>query len=128
MKALNIYQINMIQTLIFMRKNKYVINSRIFLPRFREVVHKYPTILSQNSFYYRKSACKTINFAITLCGPAIWNSFLIKYEKFISHLSSFFKQTKFKLLNSNKETDYDLLLCPALLCSLFNYLFISVVC
>ena len=69
-----------------------------------------------------------MNFAVTLCGPAIWNRFLIKHEKFISHLSSFFKQTKFKLFNSNKETDYDLLLCPKLLCSLFNYLFISVVC
>ena len=59
MKALNVYQINLIQTLKCMRKTKYGINPRIFLPKFREVDHQYPTRFSQNSFYYKRSACKT---------------------------------------------------------------------
>ena len=37
MKALNVYQINLIQTLKFMRKTKYGKNPRIFLPKFRVV-------------------------------------------------------------------------------------------
>ena len=129
MKALNVYQINLIQTLKFMHKTKYGKNPRIFLPKFREVDHQYPTRFSQNSFYYKRPACKTTSFAITLRGPTIWNNFLSHHEKSIPHLLSFLKQIKFKLLNSNKETrvlltDYDLLLCPTLICSLFVYLVI----
>ena len=76
MKSLNVYQINLIETLKVMRKTKYGINPRIFLPKFCEVDHKYPTRFSQNSFYYKRSACKTTSFARTLRGPAIWNNFL----------------------------------------------------
>ena len=107
MKALNVYQINLIQTLKFNTdKTKYGINPRIFLPKFREVDHQYPTRFSQNSFYYKKSACKTTSFAITLRGPTIWNNFLSQHEKSIPHLLSFLKQIKFRLLNSNKETEF----------------------
>ena len=106
MKALNVYQINLIQTLKFMHKTKYGINPRIFLPKFREVDHQYPTRFSQNNFYYKRSACKTTSFAITLRGPTIWNNFLSQHEKSIPHLLSFLKQIKFKLLNSNKETEF----------------------
>ena len=106
MKALNVYQINLIQTLKFMHKTKYGINLRIFLPTFREIDHQYPTRFSQNSFYYKRSACKTSSFAITLRCPTIWNNLLSQHEKPIPHLLSFFKQIKSKLLNSNKETEF----------------------
>ena len=43
MKALNVYQMNLIQTLNFMHKTNYAKNPRIFLPKFREVDHQYPT-------------------------------------------------------------------------------------
>ena len=86
MKALNVYQINLIQTLTFMHKTKYGKNPRFFLPKFREVDHEYPTRFSQNSFCYKRSACKTTSSAITLRGPTIWNSFLSPHEKPIPHL------------------------------------------
>ena len=38
MKALNVYQINLIQTLKFMHKTKYGINPRIFLPKFHDKI------------------------------------------------------------------------------------------
>ena len=50
MKTLNVYQINLIQTLKFMRKTKYGIDPCIFLPKFCEVDHQYPRRISQNSF------------------------------------------------------------------------------
>ena len=56
-KALN--KINIIKTLKFMHKTKYGINPWIFLPKFRDVDLQCPTRFSQNSFYYKKSACKT---------------------------------------------------------------------
>ena len=106
MKALNVYQINLIQTLKFIYQTRYGINPQIFHPKFREVDHQYPTRFSQNSFYYKRSVCKTTSFAITLRGPTIWNNFLSQHEKSILHLLSFLKQIKFKLLNSNKETEF----------------------
>ena len=104
MKALNVYQINLIQTLKFMHETKYEKYQRIFPPKFREVDHQYPTRFSQNSFCYKRSACKTTSFAITLRVPTIWNSFLSQHEKSIPHL--FLKQIKFKLLNSNNEAEF----------------------
>ena len=43
MKVLNVYQINLIQTLKFMHKTKYGINPRIFLTKVREIDYQYPT-------------------------------------------------------------------------------------
>ena len=87
-----------------MHKTKYGKNPRTFLPKFREVDYQYPTRFSQNSCY-KRSACKTTSFTITHRGPTIWNSFLSPHEKSIPHLSSFLKQIKCKLLNSNNETE-----------------------
>ena len=88
-----------------MPKTKFGINPRIYLPKFREVDHQYQTRFSENSFYYKRSACKITSFAITPRGSTIPNSFLSQHEKFITHLLSFLKQIEFKLLNSNKETE-----------------------
>ena len=100
MKALNVYHINLIQILTLMYKSKYGKNPRIFLPKFREVDHQYPTRSSKKSFCYKRSACKTTSFAINFRGPTIWNSFLSQHEKSVPHLLSFLKQIKFKLLKS----------------------------
>ena len=110
MKALNVYQINLIQTLKFMHKTKYGKNPRIFLPKFHEVDHQYPTRFSRNSFCYKRFAYQTSSFAITLRRPSIWNNFLSQHEKSIPHLFSFLKQIKFKLLNSNNEVEFYLLI------------------
>ena len=104
-KALNVYQFNLIQTLKLTHKTKYRINLLIFLPKFRQVDHQYPTRFSQNSCYYKRSACKTTTFAITLRDPTIWISFLCQHVKSIPNLPSFLKQIKFKLINSDKETE-----------------------
>ena len=72
MKALNVYQINLIRTLKLMHKTKYGVNLRIFLPKFCEVDHQYPTRFSQNSLYYKRSACKTTSFAIMLCSLFVY--------------------------------------------------------
>ena len=89
-----------------MHKTKYRKNPRIFLPKFREVDHQYSTRFSKNSFCYKRSACKTTSFAITLRGPTNWNSFLSPYEKSIPRLSSFLKKIKFKLFNSKSKTEF----------------------
>ena len=64
MKALNVYQTNIIQTLKLMQKTEP--NPRIFLHNFREVDNQHPTRFSKDSLYYKKSVCKTTSFAVTL--------------------------------------------------------------
>ena len=64
MKALNVYQINIIQTLKLMQKTE--LNPRIFLHNFREVDNQHPTRFSHDRLYYKKSVCKTTSFAVTL--------------------------------------------------------------
>ena len=80
-KALNIFQINLIQTLKFMHKTKCGTNPRIFLPKFRKVDHQHPTRFSQKNSYYKRFACKTRSFAKTVGGPTIWNRFLGEHEE-----------------------------------------------
>ena len=84
-ESFNVYQIDLLQTLKFMHKTKYGINPRIFIPKFREVNHQYPTRFSQKSIYHKRSACKTTSFAITLLGPTIWNSFLSQHLSLICY-------------------------------------------
>ena len=92
----NVYHINIVQTLKFMHKTKNRINPRVSLQKFRSVDHHYSIRFCQHSFYYKKSACKTTSFAITVRCSYIWNSFSSQHEEFISHLLSFLKQIKFK--------------------------------
>ena len=89
-----------------MHKIKYGINPIIFLPKFGEVDHQYPRRFSRNSFCYKKSVCKTTSLIVTFRDPTIWSSFLSQHEKSISYTLSYLKQIKFKLLNSNKVTEF----------------------
>ena len=59
MKAFNVYQINIIETLKFMHKTKYGINPRILLNNYRVVEQQIPTKYSQNSFYYKNLLLKS---------------------------------------------------------------------
>ena len=63
MKAVNVYEMNLIQTLKFMHKTIYGINPGTFPPKFREVDRRYPTRFSQNSFYYKRSDCERTSFS-----------------------------------------------------------------
>ena len=76
MKALNVYQASIFQTLKFMHETKYGINPRFSTHQYCEADHQYLTRISQNGFYYKKSAWKITSFIITLCGPTVWNNYL----------------------------------------------------
>ena len=85
MKAQNVYQIYTFQTHFkFMHKATYGDNIQVFIHQFCEVDHQYPVRFSKNSFSDKKSSCKIISFAITLCGPTTSNNFLRQHEKSVS--------------------------------------------
>ena len=77
LNALNIYQLNIYQTLLFMYKIKNNITLPVFQPSFTEVNSKYNT-KSSNIFYKPFCNTKHAQYAITYRGPYLWNSIIDK--------------------------------------------------
>ena len=103
---LNVYQINILQHLLFMFKAKNNIIPRAFMQTFSMIDHIYPTRFSYNSF-------KTCNFSLNLTrnaigfgGPTIWNKFLTENEKSCTSIAVFKTKIKEKILNFSNELLY----------------------
>ena len=72
--ALNIYQLNIFQTLLFMHKTKNNNIPNIFLNCFKINTNKYNTKAANTTFYKPFYKTKTCQFSIMFRGPHIWNS------------------------------------------------------
>ena len=85
LNALNVYQINLLQALLFMHNIKKTSSHRIFLHQFETINHKYAT------WYFRyKEPNKETNYTkyyIHARGPVIWNIFLnnVLCQHFLKH-------------------------------------------
>ena len=106
MNVLNVYQINVFQTLRFMYKTKYNLNPRVFDDMFNEIHHIYATRFSRNNFEQPRTITKTTSFAISSRGPKIWNSYLQESEKMILSLPLFLSELKKRLLESEDELTF----------------------
>ena len=107
LNILNVYQINILQHLLFMFKAKNNIIPRAFMQTFYPTFyHIYPTRFSDNSF-------KTCNFNLNLTrnaigfrGPTIRNKFLTENEKSCTSIAVFKTKIKEKILNFSNELLY----------------------
>ena len=106
LNILNVYQINILQHLLFMFKAKNNIIPRAFMQTFSMIDHIYPRRFSDNSF-------KTCNFNLNLTrnaigfrGPTIWNKFLTENEKSCTSIAVFKTKIKEKILNFSNELLY----------------------
>ena len=80
LRILNIYKINISQSLIFIFSVKNNTIPYVFHERFTSINHQYPTRLSQNNFSQRKIRLSQTKFAISL-GPRLWNNILTPVQK-----------------------------------------------
>ena len=103
-KALNIYQLNLHQILLFMHKVKYGVIPDTLQGNFSLVNHLYRTRYSLNNF--KLSQSKAPRFSITSRGPTLWNNILSENEKNIISLNKFKNSTKNILLNKENELIY----------------------
>ena len=62
LKALNIYQLNIYQTLILMYKSLNNSSPKVFQNKFKNVNHKYPTHHSKQNLTRSRSGLKTHNY------------------------------------------------------------------
>ena len=94
LNALNVYQINLLQVLLFKHEIKTNSSLRIFLHQFKTINHKYATRHSRNYFKKPKRETNYAKYCIHARGPVISNSFLNETEKNI--LSQHFSKGKIK--------------------------------
>ena len=89
LNILNVYQINILQHLLFMFSVKNSIIPRAFNQVFSLIDHLYPTRFSDNSFKICDFDLKLTRFAIGFRGPTIWNKFLTKSERSYTSIAVF---------------------------------------
>ena len=105
LNALNVYQINLYQTISFMYQVKSCTLPKIFNDNFSSVDHSYSTRFALNSFQLPRSS-KTSRFSIAQRGPKLWNEFLTNDEKNCSSHFTFKQILKNKILEFDNELIY----------------------
>ena len=103
--ALNIYQLNMHQVLLFMYKMKQNMTPKLFTNQFNSIQHKYNTRFSKNNYQVPKILLKSSTFSIRHRGPYLWNNFLSDEIKTNATLNIFKKNVKTKLLTTELIAD-----------------------
>ena len=73
LNILNVYQINLFQTLQFMFKLKNEKTPQVFKTQFAKIQHRYPTRYSTNNYVIPRTTLRKTDFAITCRGPSLWN-------------------------------------------------------
>ena len=71
LNALNVYQINLLQVLLFIHKIKIKSSSRIFLHQFQTVCHKYATQYFKKNFKESKAEANNAKYCIFAHGRVI---------------------------------------------------------
>ena len=104
LQILNVYQLNIYQTLNFMYKTKLGLTPSIFVDKFTAITHKYPTNYAANNFIVPSSQLKLSQFCISVRGPNIWNKFINNKIKNLSSLPMFQSAIKHKLFSSENQT------------------------
>ena len=101
LNALNVYQINLLQVLLFMHKIKTNSSPRMFLHQFQTINHA--TRYSRNNFKEPKREIYYAKYCIHARGPVIWNSFLNETEKNILSQHFFKRKIKGKIFEFEEE-------------------------
>ena len=103
MNALNVYQLNIFQTLNFMFKTKHQLVPLAFQNIFSTKINKYTLKSSNLTIPFKKS--KLTQFSISYRGPHLWNTVLRKKTKLKNTINlNIFKRDLKQTIMSTKET------------------------
>ena len=106
LNTLNVYQINLLQALLFMHKIKTNSSPPIFLHQFQTINHEYATRYSRNNFKEPKRETNYAKYCIHSRGLVIWNSFLNEIEKNILSHHFFNLKIKEKIFEFEEELSF----------------------
>jgi hypothetical protein len=96
---LNVYEINLLQTLAFMFKHQHDLLPSFHESSLQRVNHSYNTRLSRYG-YKENSPLSIKKFNIMTRGPYIWNHFTCKKAKETQTIAAFKNETKKFLLKT----------------------------
>ena len=99
---LNVYRLNLYQTLIFMFKLKHKMILELFQSHLSVIYHRYLTRYSSNSFKISKTSLHETDFSMQ--GTRIWNNLLRKGVKNRTKLNSFKNSIKPTFLNRQRDS------------------------
>ena len=103
---LNVYQLNLFQTVLFMFKLRNNKLPKVFQTQFSTINHKYPTRYSHNNYYIPRTILRKTDFALTHRGPTLWNKIPSNEMKNTESFELFKSKLKQQLLDSSTETTY----------------------
>ena len=106
LNVVNLYQVNIFQSVQFMHKIKSQNVPHIFLKLFDVPCHVYPTNFSLINFSVPRTFLKTTQFAISAKGPLLWNNFLSKEELEIDNFLQFKKRAKEKIMELSTAANF----------------------
>ena len=106
---LNVFKLNIFQTLVFMFKVRKGMSPKVFIDEFKKINHKYPTRHSKDCFSLPKIKSSFGKFSMSYRGPYLWNSFVkqhsvLRDEK--TSLESFKVLTKRIILRIQNDLHY----------------------
>ena len=106
LNILNIYQLNLYQTLSFMYKVKNTLTPAIFQDIFKIPHHMYETRAAELNFSTTNPTNRQSSFSILHRGPKLWNTLLNQDSKQAVTLKAFQNVLKIKLFDSYFESLY----------------------
>ena len=97
-EILNVYELNLLNTAVFMHKIKNRTAPSSFLEKIDQPAHSYPTRFSNGDYRKPQIVLRKCRFRIPFRGPAIWNNLVGSTGKEIQSSSLFKTKVKRKLL------------------------------
>ena len=98
-KVFNVYQLNILNNLIFMNKVRNATAPAVFLPKFKKPAYSYPTNFLKLNYTKQMSQFSRSKYRLPVKVPAPWNEFLTESGKEIKNSSLFKSTLKSKLLS-----------------------------
>ena len=106
LNVLNVYQINISQSMQFMHEIKNKNTQHIFLNLFSEICQGCPTNFSLTNFSVPRTFLTTTWFATSVRGPILWNNCFSKNKKEIDNFLLFKQRAKEKIMERSVAANF----------------------
>ena len=105
-KILNVFQLNILNNLVFMHKIKSQTAPKIFQNKLRKPAHKYPINFSTSNYSIPPFKLSKSKYRISIRGPTLWKNIPTNSEKMQESVAVFKNSIIKKLLELQNETLY----------------------
>ena len=105
-KILNVFQLNILNNLVFMHKIKSQTAPKLFQNKFRKPTHKYPTNFSTSSYSIPPFKLSKSKYRVSIRGFTLWKNIPANSEKMQESVTVLRNYIRKKFLELQNETSY----------------------